>query len=119
MTCKDCLHYEACEHIGGFIFKLASEREEAEVFCSCFSDRSEWLHLPNKPLPLLKDGNPCNTDVYCPYCGENMSGHYPESPLDIIACFNCGELIDLTKALTREEAEAAMKGANSGNGTEE
>ncbi len=35
MTCKDCLHYEACTTSDGYI-------------CETFSDKSEWVHLPCK-----------------------------------------------------------------------
>lgn len=65
--------------------------------------------LPCKPIPLRIDGNPFNSDVYCPVCGTNLSGYYGDSPLSIIQCFNCGEILDNTKALTREEAEKALK----------
>lgn len=99
MNCKDCLHYELCE-----LHWLTSENACKRFF----ADKSEWVHLPRKPLPLLKDGNPCNTDVYCPSCGENLSGYYTESPLDIVVCFNCGELLDITKAVAKEEAEKAF-----------
>lgn len=35
MTCKDCLHYEACEN------KFLPEEP-----CKAFSGKSEWVHLP-------------------------------------------------------------------------
>lgn len=37
MTCKDCLHYEACEN------KFLPEEP-----CKAFSDKSGWAHLPCK-----------------------------------------------------------------------
>lgn len=37
MTCKDCLHYEACEN------KFLPEEP-----CKAFSGKSEWVHLPCK-----------------------------------------------------------------------
>ena len=45
MTCKDCLHYEVCESY--------SKRESlATLYCAeecpCFTDKSEWVHLPCK-----------------------------------------------------------------------
>ena len=36
MTCKDCLHYQMC------IYSDANKR------CPCYTDRSEWVHLPCK-----------------------------------------------------------------------
>lgn len=98
MTCKDCLHYMPC---GGASWEKVTD-------CPEFTPRNEWVHLPCKPLPVLIDSNPCNTDVYCPSCGENLSGYYSESPLNIVVCFNCGELLDITKAVAKEEAEKAL-----------
>ena len=68
--------------------------------------------LPCKPLPCEKDGNPMNSDVYCPYCGTNISGCYPNCELDIVPCVECGTLIDTTKSVTREEAETALTERN-------
>lgn len=39
MTCKDCLHYEACKKLGIFNIKTLS-------VCEDFDARSEWVHLP-------------------------------------------------------------------------
>lgn len=106
MICKDCLHYEPCKN--GF---LPFEFDE-KVTCRSFANKSEWVHLPCKPLPLLKDDNPDNLDVYCPSCGENLSGHYSESPIDIVVCFNCGVLLDITKAVNGESAEKGLAERN-------
>lgn len=65
--------------------------------------------LPCKPLPCEKDRNPMNSDVYCPYCGTNMSGRYPNCDIDIVPCIECGTLIDITKSVTREDAEKALR----------
>lgn len=101
--CSDCFYHKNCQ----FLLK----HKTADVNgCTSFEDKSEWVHLPRKPLPLLKDDNPYNTDVYCPSCGENVSGYGIEIPMDIVACFNCGEILNITKAVAREEAEDAIKG---------
>ncbi len=34
MTCKDCLHYQMCVYSNG------------DKRCPCYTDRSEWIHLP-------------------------------------------------------------------------
>ena len=66
--------------------------------------------LPHPPRPMLKDSNPYNTDVYCPECGTNLSGYYGGEPLPLVTCFNCGEILDPFKAVTkmdgREDNEA-------------
>lgn len=41
MTCKDCLHYEVCA--------LHKECDGSEMSrWECFTDKSEWVHLPLK-----------------------------------------------------------------------
>ena len=44
MTCKDCIHYEACDRlaVGYNIMQIKT------CVCKCFSDKSEWLHLIGK-----------------------------------------------------------------------
>lgn len=73
MTCKDCLHREACN--GWKISEVLRERLLAmnRCDCKCFTNRSEWVHLPCKvgdnvwyihrqPDTLLWDI--CETEVY-------------------------------------------------------
>lgn len=54
MTCKDCLHYEACKNtyftIQEVIDKDSFDNEHyADVYdCPDFTDCSEWAHLPCK-----------------------------------------------------------------------
>lgn len=49
MTCKDCLHCEACtDMIESLGYTVGGDGFNAEVRCKCFSDRSEWVHLPCK-----------------------------------------------------------------------
>lgn len=103
MTCKDCIHQIACfDWCRGF-------GQEAEL-CEHFSDKSEWVHLPCKPLPVLKDSNPCNTNVYCPSCGKKLSGYYVGSLIDIAVCFSCGEIFDITKATAGEKSKKGAFG---------
>lgn len=44
-TCKDCLHYEACN---GWVNEKALEQYVSDNDCEDFTDRSEWVHLPCK-----------------------------------------------------------------------
>nr|DAG51376.1 MAG TPA: nucleoporin [Caudoviricetes sp.] len=47
MTCKDCLHYEACDRLADA--KLGYDIMQVRTgVCKCFSDKAEWLHLPCK-----------------------------------------------------------------------
>ena len=103
MNCKDCIHQIACfDWCRGF-------GQEAEL-CEHFSDKSEWVHLPCKPLPVLKDSNPRNTNVYCPSCGKNLSGYYVGSLIDIAVCFSCGEIFDITKSTAGEKSKKGAFG---------
>lgn len=96
MNCRDCMHFKACYEMA-----TANGAEEFNTLfakkCEDFADRSEWVHLPCKPVPLIRSKDPSNTDVYCPACGENLSGLYGEKPLPIVQCYSCGEIIDTTK----------------------
>lgn len=69
--------------------------------------------LPYKPFPMLLSEDENSSDVFCPFCDTDLSGHYyggDYEPPKIIPCFECGTWLDGTKAITREEAEAALKG---------
>lgn len=94
MKCKDCLHNEVCE---AYSPRDTWATQHCAEGCVCFTDRSEWMKLPYKPMPLMGDKNPFNTDAYCPTCGENLSGYYGEEPLSVVQCYSCGEIIDTTK----------------------
>ena len=41
MTCKDCLHYEACR-------KWLKQNCDEGFMCENFTTRSEWMHFPCK-----------------------------------------------------------------------
>lgn len=64
--------------------------------------------LSAKPMPVMSDGNPFNSDVYCPFCGVNLSGCYGDEPTSTIQCYGCGEFLDNRKSITREEAKKAL-----------
>lgn len=106
MTCKDCIHFEACNFI---MTRYAdSELNPCGVDCANFKDKSRIVELPHKPLPMLMY-NPFD-DAYCPYCNINLSGYYGDNNApDILPCFNCGQWLDNTKYMTEEEAEQALK----------
>lgn len=59
MTCKDCLHYEACKGTY-FTFKQMTDKDSfdkehyADVYnCPDFADQSKWVHLPCKEGDIL------------------------------------------------------------------
>lgn len=68
--------------------------------------RCAILDEPMKPLVY----KPNDTDVYCPNCGETLSGGWPLSDADdcrkIYQCFYCGQSIDTEKC---EPYESSLK----------
>lgn len=126
-TCKDCLHYEACEDKFAGLCKIQVEEPKkhleldpnVENRCLHFTDRSEWVRLPCKVGDI----------VYC--VAEHCGGcHYYDDVLNkeefdsmISACKKCKRMeiikcnftLDLfyefgkTVFLTREEAEKALR----------
>lgn len=61
---------------------------------------------PYKPLPLIDEGD----RVLCPICEKDLMGYYigHDNEPTVVTCFECGAWIDSTKAVTQEEAEAAL-----------
>lgn len=111
MTCKDCLHYEAC-----------FDYEEYASSCKNFTDRSEWVHLPCKVGDTvyyfdgayhLKNKNnwkvkPIKVTEFSTKIGRSGKLY----PLSIIANGTRYPLTSIGKTvfLTREEAEKALEG---------
>lgn len=44
MTCKDCIHYEACKFLGMNVDDTKLRKE----FCGCFKDKGRFVELPCK-----------------------------------------------------------------------
>lgn len=68
--------------------------------------------LPYRPFPVVLSDDENNADVFCPFCDTNLSGNYyggDYEPPKIITCFGCGTWLDGTKAITKEEAEQALR----------
>ena len=70
------------------------------------------LSEPMKPMVY----KPNDTDVYCPSCGESLSGGWPLSDADYLIklcqCPNCAQSIDDTRCDPPEAALDAMGGEN-------
>ena len=68
------------------------------------------LSEPMKPMVY----KPNDTDVYCPSCGESLSGGWPLSDADdlrkLCQCPNCGQSIDDTRCEAAEAALEAQRG---------
>lgn len=109
MTCKDCLHYEACDRLADAKLGYGIMQVRTGV-CMCFSDKSEWFHLSCKVGDVVYCFEPCfDTD------------HHPKLKVvekEIIELKTIATVFGLnfdinnigkTVFLTREEAEKALK----------
>ena len=126
MTCKDCLHYEACKgtyfsakEYSGILYEFDGEMY-GDSGCEDFTDRSEWVHLPCKigdtvyylrGAYYLKNKNnwavePIKVTEFSMKIGRNGKLY----PLSIIANGTRYPLTSIGKTvfLTREEAEKAL-----------
>lgn len=108
MTCKDCLHYEACN-------RLNTKTIEAPI-CGCgnkyFSDKSEWYHFR---------GTDCKTAYFT--IGYGNSAQVVEEPIygwgikngnqcviDKYGClYEIGGIVFLTKEEAQKELERRRK----------
>lgn len=112
MTCKECLHCEAC------CYWLSKEKKHLNCnegfICDDFTDRSEWVCLPCK----VGDSIFCDGELF----SDRYAGEVMEFTADIVrtqvCTTHCGE-IDMifnfkdfgkTVFLNREEAEKALEG---------
>ena len=109
VTCKDCIHYEACHDM--YYEEHATrhfdpEKHNAEKECGYFKDRSRFVELPIKPGEKIfyfdTEGRIYETTVTQLVYGA--SGFLIDS--DVM--FN-SNLIGERFFLTREEAERALK----------
>ena len=111
MTCKDCLHYEACvnHYTQGQLTMINGDS-------STFTDRSEWVHLPCKVGDKLYEITSRKTiseyqvtAIHIELFGIFVDWKITQGFVDrYISDMPAGE-IGKTVFLTREEAENALK----------
>lgn len=109
-SCKDCLHYEACE---SQVPRTFWNSETFYYHCKCFKDRTRFVELP------------CNVDDTV-YVKMQFGGYAEAEVRDYSYFISCGFCIVVTSKkfdkqhipfsefgktvfLTREEAERALK----------
>ena len=63
------------------------------------------LNMPRKPLVW---GDDDQDTCLCPYCSMDLMG-IPYGERMVLQCPECGQYLDATKVITREEAEAALR----------
>lgn len=95
---------------------IGSPDEFAELAKAKAEGRLVVLSTPM--IPLVQSDDLMDSDVYCPACGKTLSGgwpdYHPDQEWTMCQCFHCGQSIDDTKVVTKEEAEQALR-----NGGEE
>jgi endogenous inhibitor of DNA gyrase (YacG/DUF329 family) len=68
------------------------------------------LDMPRKPLVW---GDDDQDTCLCPDCGKDLMG-IPYGERMVLQCPECGQYLDATKAITRAEAEEALRGEQDG-----
>ena len=68
------------------------------------------LDMPRKPLV---SGDDHQDTCLCPDCGKDLMG-IPYGERMVLQCPECGQYLDATKAITRAEAEVALRGEQNG-----
>lgn len=113
MTCKDCLHYEACKDTAyEYAGEDAVSAYDDDICCkafaeSCinFSDKSEWVHLPCKvgtQVFFLRDKN----NIIVIFKGKEGNGCYIKLECNTMYETSC-QSIGKTVFFTKESAEKA------------
>ena len=120
MTCKNCLHYEACKgtyYTAKGCDNIALYDFDGEMYadsgCEDFTARSEWVHLPFdcKDTPNMKYGRweQCFEDFRKQIEGDKCSAcgfeHYGSSVRHYHYCPNCG-----ARMVYDAETEKALEG---------
>ncbi len=117
MTCKDCIHYEACKEKFAGLYEIMVEEPNkhlelnpnVEKRCLHFTNHSEWVHLPCKvgdTVYFLNDKSIIETTI--DKIGVRQSGLFIKLAKNKVyetAISALGKTVFLTK----EEAEKALK----------
>ena len=117
MTCKECLHCEACtDMIESLGYTVGGDGFNAEKRCKCFTARSEWIHLPcSIDKVFFKPISRRNTIAKCTLSSLTQNADKSWKIRLTSGIFRSAFEIttnDIGKTvfLTREEAEKALKG---------
>lgn len=96
------LRLAAIEDILGDEYDLDRLRELVQA------DREERCVVLNMPRKPLVWGDDDQNTCLCPYCGRDLMG-IPYGERMVLQCPECGQYLDVTKIITRAEAEAALR----------
>lgn len=117
--CEGCSDYQNCEEsFDNFCDDVLAytsllegiSLDRLEQICAAEKD-GRCVVLNEKPMPTVRGNDEYDTDAYCPYCGETVSGYWgiDDSVPEICQCPNCGGYINTYAiSITRAEAEKAL-----------
>lgn len=112
---KDAFNH--CNELATAYSQIGSPEEFAELAKAKAEGRLVVLSTPM--IPLVQSDDPMDSDVYCPACGNTLSGgwpdYHPDQEWTMCQCFYCGQSIDDTKVITRAEADAALNQIGGGH----
>lgn len=124
MTCKDCVHYEACEissvyfgeEKGSKSFREYEKRQNVELDCDQFKDKTQLVELPCKVGDILYEITERRIKSHWVKCIVRRVVLRIEVGLEGYISAKCGTTISVplqnigkTVFLTREEAEKALE----------
>lgn len=122
MTCKDCLHYEACKgtyYTAKGCGNIALYDFDGEMYadsgCEDFTDRSEWVHLPcniGKTVYFIRNSKIIETAIIETAAEKiviKKNGIYLKLSCNAMYETSC-KSIGKTVFFDREEAEKALEG---------
>lgn len=104
--CKTCPIAKAFDRLAAIEDILGDEYDLdrlRELVQADWEGRCTVLSEPMKPMAY----KPGDTDLYCPNCGETLSGGWPMSDADdyrkLCQCPHCGQAIDDTKCVVKPD----------------
>lgn len=108
-TCRDCLHFEACELNSAMRIRLPTIAHQNTDHCKEFQDRSEWVHLPCKVGDNVYCYEPCFDADHTPKLKLVENEIVELKTIATVFGFNFDvKSIGKTVFLNREEAEKAL-----------
>lgn len=112
--CYPCDIYETYARLAAIEDILGDDYDLSRLRDLVQADRDGRCVVLSEPMvPMVQ--RPGDTDVYCPNCGNTLSGGWTLSEADdyrkMCQCPNCGQAIDDTKC---EFSEEALRGEKHG-----
>lgn len=111
MTCKDCLHYEACDRLADAAIGNGIMQIRTDV-CKCFSDKSEWFHLSGRDSTVayysVGYGDEAKV-IEEPICGWGIKDGNQYVVDEYGDFYEIGGMVFLTKEEAQKEVERRRK----------